>query len=157
MESYLLVCFLQLPPALNAGVRHPDGCAQKPNPPCFLQSLSLLTDLEVHSAIQHALRPLLCLPQRPFSAEVVVQLATEHGLLPPLPCLPQCLDPDCALEVQPSNWHVPLAPCFTQTPRALARVLQPSILHTFLLPPPCLPHLPLALAAVAQLSKLQNP
>ena len=63
---YLRVCFLQLPPALRAGVQHPDGCAQKPYPPCFWQSLSLLTDLDVHSAIQHLLSPPPCLEQRPL-------------------------------------------------------------------------------------------
>ena len=58
--------------------------------------------------------------------------------------------------MQPSNWHVPFAPCLVQKPRATARVLQPSILHTFLLLP-CLPHRPLLCAAVLQLSREQTP
>ena len=151
---------MQLLPALGAGVRHPDECAQKPNPPCFVQRLRLLTDLDVHSAIQHLALPPPCLQQRrPLLIEGVLQPTTEHGLFffPP-PCFRQCLDPARALVVHPPNWHVPYAPCLLQTPRACARVLQPSILHTFvLLTPPCLTHLPPALTAVAQLSKEQNP
>ena len=95
-KNHLLVCHLQLASVLTAGVSHPDGCAQKPNPPCFLQSLSLPTDLEVHPAIQHSpLPPPPCLQQRPLRREGVVQPAMEHGLLflPP-PWMVQYLDLD---------------------------------------------------------------
>ena len=55
------------------------------------------------------------------------------------------------------NLHVPRAPCLSQTPRALARVVQPSSLHTFLLPPPCFQHRPLFWTAVVHLLTEQNP
>ena len=54
----------------------------------------------------------------------------------------QCWNPCVALVVQPPNWHVPCAPCLAQRLRALARVVQPFIVHTFVLPPLCLPHPP---------------
>ena len=64
-----------------------------------------------------------------------------------------------ALVMQPSTWHVPLAPCLPQTPRAIANVVQPSVVHAFLLPPPCLLHVPFAAdaAVVLQPPKEQNP
>ena len=88
-----------------------------------------------------------------------MQPATEHGFWFPPPCFLQCFDPDCTLVVHPSYWHVPRAPCVTHTPRAAARVVQPFVLHTFVLPPLCLPHLPFATdwAAVVQLPNEQNP
>ena len=53
--------------------------------------------------------------------------------------------------------HVPYAPCLRQRPRARARVSQSFTLHSFVLPPPCLAHLPLLCAAVLQLPNEQNP
>ena len=98
-----------------------------------------------------------CFPQRPLRAELVVQPATEHGFFLPPPCLKQCEDPEFALLEHPSNLHGPHAPCLPQTPRARASVAQPSSLHTFLLPPSCLPHRPLAWTALVQLRKEQIP
>ena len=63
---------------------------------------------------------------------MVVQPATEHGFFFPPLCLPQYGDPEAALVVHPANLHVPFAPCFSHTPCACARVVQPSSLHTFL-------------------------
>ena len=84
-------------------------------------------------------------------------------------CVPSHFPPPClwqygelrlyALVVQPSTWHGPFAPCLVQTPRALANVVQPAVVQTFDLPPPCLAHVPFATdtAAVVQPPKEQNP
>ena len=48
----------------------------------------------------------------------------------------------------PSDLHHPCAPCLPQRPRAAARVLQPSMMLSFVLPSPCLKHSPRACAAV---------
>ena len=55
-------------------------------------------------------------------------------------CLKRRGDPEFALLVHPSILHVPQAPCLAQAPRACARVVQPSVSHTFLVPPPCFQH-----------------
>ena len=86
-----------------------------------------------------------------------MQPATEHGFLLP-PCVMQC---DSSIDfkpvVQPAVWHFPYAPCFWQRLRACASVLQPSLLHTFLLPPPCLEHPPVDTAPEVQNSIEQIP
>ena len=115
----------------------------------------LRLNLNLFHSFNHA--PLLCLPQRPLRAESVWQPATEHGFFLVPPCLMQCCDPPRGLVVQPSNWHLPLTPCLPQRLRATARVVQPLIVHSFVLPPPCNLHSPLAKAAVVQLLAEQNP
>ena len=136
---------------LHCQLQH-SGSVQQPYPPCDLQVKSLLTILLVQPEIKHGPAPPPCLAQRPLRLEVVVQPATEHGFWFPPPCFLQSGDARLyALVMQPSNWHVPLAPCLTQRLRACASVVQPFTLHTFVLPPLCLPHLPLALTAVGQL------
>ena len=141
---FFLACFLQFEPYLVAGVMHPDGCWQYLLPPCLLQVLRKPYISWVQPAIWHSPLPPPCLPQRPLRAEVVVQPATEHGLFffPP-PCAVQCSNPCAAGVVHPSTLHHPWAPCLVQRPRAWERVLQLSMSHTFVLPPPCLPHNPL--------------
>ena len=64
---------------------------------------------------------------------------------------------DFNLVVQPAAWHIPYAPCFVRRLRAFASVLQPSSLHTFLLLPPCLEHLPVDTAPEVHPSAVQNP
>ena len=86
-----------------------------------------------------------------------MQPATEHGFFFPPPCLPQCEDPEFALVVHPAYLHVVYAPCLSQTPHAAAREVQPSVLHTYLLPPPCFQHRPLAATAEVHLLNEQNP
>ena len=131
--QFFLVCFLQLPLNLSAGVQH-SASVQYPNPPCDLQVLSRLTIWLVQPEIQHC-------------------------ALPP-PCVQQCVDPEFALVAQPSNLHVPCAPCLPQRPRLITAVLQPSTLHSFLVCT-CLPHLPRTEAAVVHRScnssQEQNP
>ena len=70
-----------------------------------------------------------------------MQPDTGHGFLffPPLRVM-QCSKPCTAGVVHPSSLHHPYAPCLWQRPRACARVLQASMLHAFVRPPPCLPH-----------------
>ena len=107
--------------------------------------------------MKHGSLPPPCLAQRPLRAEGVVQSATEHGFFLLPPCLSQCDSlVDLKPVVQPANWHFPNAPCFLQRLRACARVLQPISLHAFVLPPPCLPHLPLRTAAVVHRSQEQT-
>ena len=86
-----------------------------------------------------------------------MQPATEQGVFFLPPCLKQCWNPVFALVVHPLVAHVPCAPCLVQRPRATARVSQSFTLHSFVLPPPCLAHLPLLCAAVLQLPNEQNP
>ena len=142
---YLLVCFMQ--PHLRAGVKN----LPSKTPPLFricavpvvaVRSAGLPHVSYHHvgaAANTHSPGPPPCLWQRPLALEVVVQSAMEQSsfFFPP-PCFLQYGDEDCALVVHPANLHVPYAPCLAQTPRAAARVVQPSSLHTFLLPPPCL-------------------
>ena len=141
------VCFAQFPPHLRAGVKHflsktspsSDKYAQYPLPPCVVQVFHLRPVCWlVQPPNTHSPGPPPCFWQRPLSLEVVVHPATEHGFFPP-PCFLQYGDARlCALVVHPATLHVPCAPCLAQTPRATARVVQPSSLHTVLLRPPCL-------------------
>ena len=100
-----------------------------PHAPCLVQTPRACARVAQPSSLQSVLLPPPCF----LLCEVVVQPATEHGFfcLPP-PCLPQRLNPDALYDAHPSKSHVPRVPCLSQTPRAAARVVQPSSLHSFL-------------------------
>ena len=95
---FIVVCFVQFPPHLIAGVKHLPATisppsseyAQYPLPPCAEQVFNLLTILLVQPSNTHSGAPPPCLTQRVLRLEVVVQPATEHAFfffLPP--CLVQ--------------------------------------------------------------------
>ena len=92
-----------------------------------------------------ACNPAFTIAAAVFAAEVFAMSgggAARYGarlfLLPAAVCGAMLESLSCS-----SGVSINLAPCLTQRLRATASVLQPSISHTLLLPPPCLVHNPL--------------